>query len=214
MKNLKLISLIICILLSACSATGGLKNTGKHVVHRAELFPLFDRLGEKKEAWFNISIQFFKNEQSGQLLVKQTNDTTTRVLFMTVVGSKIFDFAITPHDFQVLSCIDPLRKKKILRMMEKDFRLMFCTNVIYESSKAFISKSDTAIGVYKLQVPGKSYYWVNRQKRVLTKIDHHAFPVGGARVNFDYTDSARMPKIHLKQKGIKLRFDLEPFKEV
>jgi len=211
MKNLRLISLLIGALFSACSSTGGLRSAGKRAVQRSDLYPVMERQGTKKEAWFNISIQFFKSEQSGQLLVKQTNDTTTRVVFMTAVGFKIFDFAITPHDFTIHTCIDPLRKKNILRIMEKDFRLMFCTNLVYEPSKIYSSKSDTGIVVYKLRIPGKSYYRVNEQKKTLIHIDNHAFPVGGAKVNFEYTEGSLLPKIHLKQKGIKLRFELEPF---
>lgn len=201
------ICLIPALFLSACSSTSGLKSSGRIVVHRNDLFPVIDK-NEKRTAWFNIAIQFFKNEQSGQLLVKQTNDTTTRVLFTTPVGFKIFDFAITPHDFKVIACIDPLKKKKILRIMDKDFRLMFCANDSYTSSRIFTGKIDSSLVVYKL---GKSYYWVNKQKKVLSKIDNHAFPIGGARVSFDYTKDSLMPKITLKQKGIKLRFELEAF---
>ena len=199
----------MCIL-SACSSTAGLKSSGRTVVRRNELYLPVDKT-EKKMAWFNISIQFFKNEQSGQLLVKQTNDTTTRVLFTTPVGFKIFDFAITPYDFKILACIDPLRKKKILHIMEKDFRLMFYANDIYKSSKKYTGKSDTSLEVYKIRSLGKSYYWINKQKKGLCKIDNHTFPIGGARVSFDYADSSLLPTIRLKQKGIKLRFELVPF---
>jgi hypothetical protein len=205
------LGLLSLCLLSACSPTMGLKNSGRTVVHRNELYLPIDKY-EKKTAWFNISIYFFKNEQSGQLLVKQTNDTTTRVLFTTPVGFKIFDFAITPHDFKVLACIDPLRKQNILHIMEKDFRLMFCASDAYVSSKRYTGKSDTSLVVYKLHSLGKSYYWINKQKKGLYKIDNHSFPIGGARVSFDYTDGSLLPTIRLKQKGIKLRFELVPFK--
>jgi hypothetical protein len=199
---------LVCIL-SGCSSTVGLRSAGKISVNRGDLYPALDKNG-KKPAWFNISIQFFKNEQSGQLLVKQTNDTTTRILFTTPVGFKIFDFAITPHEFKVLACIDPLKKKKILRIMDKDFRLMFCANDVY-SSKMFVGKNDTNQVVYKIRSAGKSFYWVNKKDKQLNKIDNHAFPIGGARVNFDYVKGSLLPTIWLKQKGIKLKFELVPF---
>jgi hypothetical protein len=194
----------------ACCPTAGLRGSGRKLVQRGNLYPALAN-AEKKGAWFNISIKFFKNEQSGQLLVKQTNDTTIRVLFTTPIGFKIFDFAITPQDFIVHACIEPLKKKNILRIMDKDFRLMFCTNDTYGRSRVFIGKRDTTLLAYKLKSLGKSYYWVNQQTKKLVKIDNHSFPFGGARVNFDYTDGL-LSKITLKQKGIKLRFELEPFK--
>ena len=210
MKNLKLISILLALVLTSCGATKGLRTTGKRVVQRSELYPIIDQQGEKKEAWFNISIQFYKNENSGQLLVKQTSDSLTRVLFTTPFGFKIFDFAITPYDFKVLSCIDPLRKKKILRIFEKDFRLMFCPYTSVRASKIYSSKNDTTIEVYKLKNSGTSYYWINSRKKALYIIDNLFFPIGGARIYFDYTGGNKLPKINLKQKGIKLRFELEP----
>jgi hypothetical protein len=206
-----LISIILALVLTSCGATKGLRTEDKRVVQRSELYPVIDTQGEKKEAWFNISIQFYKNENSGQLLVKQTSDSVTRVLFTTPFGFKIFDFAISPHDFKVLSCIDPLKKKKTLRIFEKDFRLMFCPYTGHDALKIYYSKNDTAIVVYKLKNSGTSYYWINRQKKTLYKIDNRSFPIGGARIYFDYTGGNKFPKIILKQKGIKLRFELEPF---
>lgn len=72
-------------------------------------------------AQFNMAIDFRDKHFSGLLLVKQTAKDTYRILFGSHFGLSIFDFELTPDTFIVHSCVEPLRKKRLLKLLSSDF---------------------------------------------------------------------------------------------
>lgn len=55
-------------------------------------------------------------------------DDEIRLLFSTYFGLSIFDFSLRGDSLHVNSCVEPMRKKKILRILEQDFKQVFLPN--------------------------------------------------------------------------------------
>lgn len=53
------------------------------------------------------------------------NACEIRIVATTLFGMSLFDFGLRKDSMHVYNCIEPLKKKKALRILEKDFRLLF-----------------------------------------------------------------------------------------
>lgn len=59
------------------------------------------------------------------LIVRQMPDNEIRILGSTYFGLSLFDFSLHCDTFIVNSCIEPMRKKKMLKILETDFKNLF-----------------------------------------------------------------------------------------
>lgn len=81
---------------------------------------------------YNMTVDFMRKHFSGLLLVKETPAGTYRTLFSTHFGLSLFDFEIGRDTLIVHHCVAPLKKKKILRLLQKDFSILFGLNLLPE----------------------------------------------------------------------------------
>lgn len=81
-------------------------------------------VGEQTQK-YNLQLDFMKHHFSGLLVVRQTAPGEIRLLGATHFGLSLFDFQIDHQTFTVNNCIEPLNKKKLLRLLEKDFKNIF-----------------------------------------------------------------------------------------
>lgn len=77
---------------------------------------------------YNIQIDFMKHHFSGLLIVREMPGHEIRILSSTHFGMSLFDFSLRNDQFIINNCITPLRKKKILQLLETDFRNIFLTS--------------------------------------------------------------------------------------
>ncbi|MDL2213002.1 hypothetical protein LJC72_09550 [Bacteroides sp. OttesenSCG-928-D19] len=115
-RYLRYASFIVFIgLMLSCSSH---KDTGE-----AEIPPIItvDRVTQK----YNLQLDFRKNHFSGMLIARQMDNDEIRLLFTTHFGLSVFDLSLRKDSMIVNSCVGAMRKKKILHLLEKDFRLIF-----------------------------------------------------------------------------------------
>lgn len=74
---------------------------------------------------YNIQMDFMKHHLSGILVVKNMGDNEIRLLSTTYFGPSLFDVSIQGDSLRVNSCIEPMRKKSLLRLLEGDFKSIF-----------------------------------------------------------------------------------------
>lgn len=74
---------------------------------------------------FDLNLSIGKHSFSGMLIMRKIKNQEIRILGTTYFGLSLFDFSIT-HDgtFQVNKCIQPLQHKKLLKLLENDFKLL------------------------------------------------------------------------------------------
>ncbi|NCC09478.1 MAG: hypothetical protein EOM31_03070 [Bacteroidia bacterium] len=81
-------------------------------------------VGEETQK-YNLQLDFMRHHFSGLLVVRQTAPKKFRLLGTTYFGLSLFDFELNPTTLQVNSCIEPLHKKNLLRLLERDFKNIF-----------------------------------------------------------------------------------------
>lgn len=74
---------------------------------------------------YNIQLDFMKHHFSGMLIVRRMPENEIRILASTYFGLSLFDFSLRGKDFLVNSCIVPMQKEKVLKLLEMDFRHLF-----------------------------------------------------------------------------------------
>ncbi|NDV81070.1 hypothetical protein [Bacteroides sp. 51] len=77
---------------------------------------------------FNLQLDFMKHHFSGMLIARRMTDDEVRLLFTSYFGLSIFDFSLRGDSLHVNSCIEPMRKKNLLRILEHDFKQVFLPN--------------------------------------------------------------------------------------
>lgn len=90
---------------------------------------------EAQSQKYNLQLDFMKHHFSGMLIVRQMPDNEIRILGSTYFGLSLFDFSLHRDTFIVNSCMEPMRKKKMLKILETDFK-----NLFLKSEKARIKK--------------------------------------------------------------------------
>lgn len=100
---------------------------------------------------FNLQLDFGKNHFSGMLIARRMDSGEVRLLFTTHFGLSVFDFSLYPDSMVVNSIVEPMRKKKVLKLLEKDFRLVFepSENVRIKEKSSIFEKRKSGQGITK-----------------------------------------------------------------
>lgn len=107
--------LLLVWLLSSCSP---------RISREAATLPPIIRADSTSQK-YNMQLDFMKHHFSGMLIVRQLPDEEIRLLATTYFGLSLFDFSLQNDTFRVNSCIAPMKKEKVLKLLESDFRLLF-----------------------------------------------------------------------------------------
>ena len=104
---------------------------------------------EAQSQKYNLQLDFMKHHFSGMLIVRQMPNNEIRILGSTYFGLSLFDFSLHRDTFIVNSCIEPMRKKKMLKILETDFK-----NLFLKSEKARIKKKSST---FEQRISGKGF---------------------------------------------------------
>lgn len=74
---------------------------------------------------YNIQLDFMKHHFSGMLIVRRMPDNEIRILASTYFGLSLFDFSLCGDQFKVNSCVAPMQKDNVLKLLEMDFKQLF-----------------------------------------------------------------------------------------
>ncbi len=207
-KNL-IKSLIIILLLSSCSISfhGNLQKIEKRQLNSGELKSVFNDGFNK--VLFKARIQLYNKYFSGLLFIKSIENNTIRIVFVTEIGIKIFEFEFINNDFNVHYCLEMFNKKAILKTLEKDIKLLLMNNLVNEKVKIFEDKKSKN-KVYKLKKNGKSnYYFIDKETGNLIKIENSSGIFRKVIIELnDYKDGFPN-KINIVHPGIKLNIQLK-----
>jgi hypothetical protein len=117
-RNLRLISLLLIavgLTLISCSSKNYPYTTGEKAP-----VPIDNQLSK-----YNFKIDFGKKHFSGILAVRKMENDEIRILASAPFGMSFFDFGLYKDSIHVYSCIEPMRKKNVLKILENDFSLLF-----------------------------------------------------------------------------------------
>lgn len=82
-----------------------------------------------KSVKYNTTIDVLKNHLSGIVIAKQTDSITSRVVFVTELGMKMFDMEIINDSVNAIFVFEPLNKPAIVNVLKESFKNMFLLNI-------------------------------------------------------------------------------------
>ncbi|WP_321436272.1 hypothetical protein [uncultured Bacteroides sp.] len=84
---------------------------------------------------YNIQMDFMKHHLSGILIVRRMTDKEIRIVCSTYFGPSLFDLSLQGDSLKVNSCMEPMRKKNVLHLLEADFNAIFLSQKTFKIKK-------------------------------------------------------------------------------
>lgn len=206
-----LLSVSLCLLLLCCSCAPSIIR-GCHkgevcTVVKGQLPPMID--ASSRLCKYNMTIDFMRKHFSGLLLVKKTGTGTYRTLFSTHFGLSLFDLEISNDTLIVHHCIEPLKKKKILSLFQRDFSVLLGLNLQAENKAlAYTCAQPQTEPVYKLSTPGFGGYY--RTSPETDRMQEIRLGSGLRKTTFrSLPDSTGQEAIRIRHTGLRLSIGLD-----
>lgn len=163
-------------------------------------------ISESKSLLYRTKVDAFGNYFSGLLFIKPHSADSVRIVFMSELGLKFFDFEINGNENKINYCLDALNKPYIVNTLVNDFRIMLLKS---EANKVkFYNTEDENIIIAKFSKPFKSNCKMQKNTEQILELKHKHFIFNVLKI--DYSDYAnKIPqKINIKHKNIKLNIEL------
>lgn len=212
-KNSMRPSPIICLLLSSILLLSGCAisrykhlSCDKIIMNEGDLAPVLPPSGMVK---YKTSIDVLKNHLTGLLVVKKTDSLTTRIVFVTELGMKMFDFEARNNKIETLYVFDPLNKPVLTDALKRNFNDLLLLNA-YSHETGKCTKGNRQ--VFEIKEAGdKSFYTIEdpgTHAAVLQETFHKHKRI--SRTEYTYDKAAGLySRIKAKQYGlVKFYFEL------
>lgn len=125
----------------------------KIVMNERNMQPVVPASGLVK---YKASIDVLKNHLTGILIVKKTDSLSTRLVFVTELGMKMFDFEAKNNTVNAVYVFDPLNKPALIDALKRNFNNLLLLNA-YGQETAMCTKGNTLIYGIKSE-KDKRYY--------------------------------------------------------
>lgn len=157
MKNLCLSSILI--LLTSCAIPIKYKLTGQRKISTTDVQPL---VLTKSTMLYKTQISLFNKYYTGMLLHKQTDSTTSHLVFVTEIGIKMFDIELKQDSLKMVYCFEPLNKPKITHLLEEDMGLILLHQLLNQQGKIYTSNKEGTT-LYTTKKNGKLYVYTTQE---------------------------------------------------
>ncbi len=206
MKKFLIVILLLnnLIFIFSCSSYKKITN---NTIQKNKLTSPFDSSFNK--ILFKSKIYFYKKYYTGLLFIKQTSVADYRIVFISEIGKKIFDFELNKNNFTVKYILPVINKKILIKTLKKDFSLMLLSNI--SSNKTTEFKNDSLI-MYKFKnLYGKNFIYYKNNNLILLENANKIRKI----ISISYKNyKNNFPNtINIKHKNIKLRLNLNTIKQ-
>ncbi|MEO8759947.1 MAG: hypothetical protein ABI448_03580 [Bacteroidia bacterium] len=107
---------------------------------------------------YKAQIFLFNKYYTGLLLHKQTDSTTSHLVFVTEVGMKMFDIEIKKDSLKMAYCFGPMNKPKITNLLESDMGSILLYPLLNKTAKIYVNKKQENI-LFVSKEKGKKYFY-------------------------------------------------------
>lgn len=208
MKKFLIASLILSSLLHLNSCKTYVKVNNEDLLKISEFTSPFDSSFNK--ILFNTKIYFYKKYFTGLLFIKQTSENNFRLVFISEIGKKIFDFTLNNNTFKVEYILPAIDKPILIKTLKKDFSLMLF-NDFNKSKKIKINSKDSIITLKFKTDYGKTFALYKNKKLISINSSNKIRKI----IDIKYLDyKNKLPKeINIDHKNIKLIINLKTIKQ-
>lgn len=157
------------------------------------------------EAVFHGSIEVYEHDLSGVFVLKKESEEMYRMVLMSEVGMSLLDLSFTSKDFKVNYCIEPIRKKALLKLIYHDFLLL--TEVPKpESLKSKKRQNAGAQFISYKKKDSRDFYYFD--KKTMVQIISKAF-LNRTTIQFAEMKAGMADSIQIRHNPIKLKMALK-----
>ncbi|MBK5212151.1 MAG: hypothetical protein JJE55_00640 [Flavobacteriaceae bacterium] len=157
---------------------------------------------------YKAKIEVYGKNFGGILIIKKTGAESHRVVFTTEFGSKLFDFQFEGDTFTKNFVVEEMDRKFIINILKDDFKLL-----VNEKAEILEIYSSENQYVFKTQRDARfNFYFFERETGQLLKIVNTSKTKEKVEIDFTSTDGRIADTIAIKHNNIKLKIDLEKFK--
>lgn len=156
----------LCLIFSSCSNPYKNSTQTAYPEKNIKIIP-YSLPHTDKTIIYKTDITFYKNNFGGLLILKKIEENNYRIALTTQFGLKIFDFELNRGKLHVVSCIEQLNKKIIIKTFEDDFNLLLIQNKFETISELQNQESESRIWLLKSEK--FNYYY--KQKKSSNYID-------------------------------------------
>lgn len=208
MKRFLIASLILSSLLHLNSCKTYVKVNNEDLLKISEFTSPFDSSFNK--ILFNTKIYFYKKYFTGLLFIKQTSENNFRLVFISEIGKKIFDFTLNNNTFKVEYILPAIDKPILIKTLKKDFSLMLF-NDFNKSKKIKINSKDSIITLKFKTEYGKTFALYKNKKLISINSSNKIRKI----IDIKYLDyKNKLPQeINIDHKNIKLIINLKTIKQ-
>lgn len=154
MKNL--ISISFLFALTSCSSIyENMSLVGVKKFEDIDINPILSE--EFNSAVFNVEFEVAGNYFSGTLFIKQTSTLVYKSTIINNAGMNIISFKFDNRKFSLISCLEELRNKYIIKTFEDDFR-----NILYMPGNSYLVnllKNEENLNIYMITDSGSNLYY-------------------------------------------------------
>jgi len=206
MKILRIL-LLILILSPFGSFAGSNDSIAQGKISDVRVFPL-----KSFRAVYKTKIDYKDKHFSGLLLVRENQDSSFRIAFVTEVGMKIFEFEFFPRkkdNFKLVSILPYLDKGIIINVLRRDFESVFMTFAKYKKAKI----KDLGEGLFqkKYCYQGKRIYRIQAFDRII-KMQRKKFFSVKEKISFEYDNQDFPAQITIHHLNAQLNMEMQLIK--
>lgn len=202
-------SLFFSVLLVISSCSNPYKNLSKQEYSPIQIKNIPYALPySEKVVIYKTDIRFYKNDISGLLIIKKTEENIYRIALTTQFGLKIFDFELNQGNLTVKYCVEYLNKKIILNTFETDFNLLLM-QMSYKTITAYENNLESR-RIWQLKSGKLNYNYIENTDS--QKIEFIRFKKRNSEkisVGLHNNDSDIPKEIVLEHHNIKLKMNLK-----
>ncbi|OFX48208.1 MAG: hypothetical protein A2046_08270 [Bacteroidetes bacterium GWA2_30_7] len=199
MKLLLLISLIFTI----CSCKIPYKTIESN--SDTKFYPIYF-ISETTSLLYKAKVETFGKYYSGLLFIKPSSSDTVRIIFMSEIGLKFFDFEINGNDNKINYCFESMNKEYIANTLVNDLRLMLLKIVAKKIKYYQTSNSD--ITIVKYIKPKRTLCAFQKLDDVIVELKHRNSIAKSVKIMYSDYDNKIPKKIKILHKYIKLSIEL------
>ncbi len=166
MRSLIFPSLILVLFLAGCDPVKKSQfNSAGEAPFKAPVWVSPFHEGFEK-ALFRTSLDVAERHLTGISIIKRTSDSSFHFTFANEIGMTYFDIEVFRNSYKPDYIFDPLNKKSFLKILQRDFSVMFFSVSEGKPTRKYIQK-DSGEAVY-MYLKQNLYAWIDTRQNTLT----------------------------------------------
>lgn len=160
---------------------------------------------------YSASIDVLKNHLTGLLVIKQVDSVSTRLVFVTELGMKMFDFEVKNNEVNAIYVFEPLNKPQLIQALKRNFNNMLLLNLDSFHSSEICTNNRFPKIIYHKKRKDKWYYTGSTNNGVLNLSLQETFHKHKqtSKISYSYNSASQnYSLIKCKQYGL-IKFYIE-----